>query len=280
MSYAPGSLNEKVNAVREVLLGGIAAGVFKNAGFSVREGHESFDLFFVNGIEDPTGRILHFDVASIAKTIVALLTHALIKRGVIRMNMTVGEIFTCSGFEVSDTVREVTVGELLVHSVYFKHTVANFEELMGDDVVAAFLKAEAVTSTFIYANSCYVLLGAALEAVTGTNLQLLANEVFFERSRSCIHWEPYIPEHLRGTLVPTWTGEQPKDRSIAGQRTHDMTAQRMHHKGEYLCGAAGVFASAPALVSLFSEVLGGDHIISEASKAMLHVNGVGNLQRW
>ncbi|MEI8061890.1 MAG: serine hydrolase [bacterium] len=280
MSHAPGSLNEKVTAVREVLIGAIGAGVFKNAGFSVRCGHEGFDLFFVNGLEDPNGSRLHFDTASVTKTVVALLTHALIKRGRVRMDMTVGEMFTSSGFEISESVRVVTVGELLVHSVYFNHTVGNFSELMGDDVVAAFLKANADKGTFIYTNSCYILLGAALEAVTGSNLQLLANEVFFESSRSCIHWEPYVPGHLRDTLVPTWVGDQPKDRSIAGQRTHDMTTQRMHHGGRYLCGAAGVFASAPSLASLLSQVFLGDHIISESSKAMLHVNGVGHLKRW
>jgi CubicO group peptidase (beta-lactamase class C family) len=271
MSHAHGSLNKKLPELREILSEAWQRGMFNHAVLSVRVGSDGLDLSFDKGRENPEGANRLFDVASMTKTVVAFLVHIFIKCGVLARSMTVRDALKGTKWNANNSVGDVTIGELLVHSVYFEFGAsANFDSLTGDDIIVALFQSKAHRGYFKYANLCYLMLGAILEARTGKSLQQLSDGYLAGAS---LLWDRNLPAEISGRLVPTWSdGQDPV--------CHDPLTRRLH-KGASLSGVAGVFASAPTLATLFGEATWGNKpLISFWSRRMMTDNAVGHLPRW
>lgn len=276
MKLAHGSLID-LPALRQAIATACDRGMCRQAVLSVSVGTDYWvTLSFIDGKESNEGKERLFDFASMTKTVIAMMVHAMVKNGIISLDTKVSDVF--HGWEVGPSVGELTVRELLVHAGYF-NLPQHFKQLVGDEVIYSILGSDVERGVFKYANTCYLLLGTLLEVRTGKNLQELYNELFTGKvHNTSMHWSRFIPRKRLDTVVPIWTGGKSPSQMLLSEMPHDPISRSLQ-LGHSLSGAAGIYASAPTLNTFFKDVLWGSDLITPESRQMLGVNAVGHLRR-
>jgi D-alanyl-D-alanine carboxypeptidase len=136
----------------------------------------------VPGSGDPVETTDRFRIASISKTITAIVTLQLVEDGVLTLDDPVGDVLiehlSLTGFDPD--VRSITVRELLSHTAGFpKHQSTFFGSGATSCVDAARIglsRSVASGSGYTYSNMGFCVLGILIEAVTGKTYERVVYE--------------------------------------------------------------------------------------------------------
>lgn len=248
-------------AVCRVLDEAIAAHAFPGCAFGVLAGNEVV-------LTDARGRFTYdeasaavtpetvFDIASITKvaatTAVAMLLH---QRGLLLLEMPLGELLPAflANRTADDPARRVTLRHLLAHNsglpgyVEFFRTAATPEALLKACLELPLTAEPGAQSE--YSDPGFILLGKALEALTGESLApLLQREVFQPLGLAATGFCP--PAEARSIIPPTEEDTTYRCRIIQGE-VQDENAWLLGG----VAGHAGLFSNVPDLLRYAREIL-------------------------
>lgn len=200
-----------------------------------------------------------FDVASITKVVATTaMAMLLYQRGRLDIDMPLGEILP--GFVVGrpagDRARHVTLRHLLAHSsglpgfVQFFKTDASSARLFRSCLE---LPLEAEPGTRVeYSDPGFILLGKALEVITGESLAKWSHrEIFAPLGMTATRFCP--PPHSRPSIPPTEADTTWRHRVIQGE-VQDENAAVLHG----VAGHAGLFSNVPDLLKFAGAILGAE----------------------
>jgi len=199
-----------------------------------------------------------FDVASLTKvvstTTVAMLLH---QRGQLELDTPLGELLPgfIVGRDSARLARQVTIRHLLAHNsglpgyVEFFRTVATPADLYR---ACLELPIEAIPGTRSeYSDPGFILLGKALEILTGEELPEFARrEIFEPLGMKSTRFSPTTEQ--RPLIPPTEIDNQLRQRRIQGE-VQDENAYVLHGAA----GHAGLFSNVADLLKFAGEVLSG-----------------------
>jgi CubicO group peptidase (beta-lactamase class C family) len=212
--------------------------------------------------------VTRYDVASISKvastTTAAMLLH---QRGLLDLEMPLSELlpsFTAKR-AAGDPAHRVKLRNLLAHNsglpgyVEFFRTVSTAEALLNACLTLP-LEAEPGTRT-VYSDPGFILLGKALEALTGEALATwVPREIFLPLGLVSTGFTP--PSAARSLIPPTEEDATLRHRRIQGE-VQDENAWVLGGAA----GHAGVFSNVSDLLRLAQEIL---HAASKAGNARLY----------
>ena len=199
-----------------------------------------------------------FDIASVTKVVATTATAMLLhQRGQLDLDAPVGDLLPefVAGRDAADPARDVNLRHLLAHNsglpgyVEFFRTAADAEDLLR----ACFaLPLDAVPGTRAeYSDPGFILLGKALEALTGENLSSWAqHEVFVPLAMAKTGFRP-APEE-RAAIPPTEEDESFRKRRIQGE-VQDENAWVLGG----VAGHAGVFSTVGDLLRFSQSIVRG-----------------------
>jgi CubicO group peptidase (beta-lactamase class C family) len=197
-----------------------------------------------------------FDVASVTKVVATTaMAMLLYQRGQLDIDMPLGDLLP--GFVVGrpagDRSRQVTLRHLLAHSsglagyVQFFKSVPSPAKLFRACLELP-LEAEPGTRAE-YSDPGFILLGKALEVLTGESLAKWSRrEIFGPLGMTATRFRP--PPHHRPLIPPTEEDTTWRHRVIQGQ-VQDENAAVLHG----VAGQAGLFSNVPDLLRLAAEIL-------------------------
>ena len=240
-------------AIKDAAFPGCAFGVLAGGKVALAD---SLGRFTYEETAPPVLAKTVFDVASVTK--VAATTAAamvLWQRGELDIEAPVGELLPgfLAGRSADDPARRVTLRHLLAHNsslpgyVEFFRTLATAPELLH----ALFeLKIEAEPGTRAeYSDPGFILLGKALEAVTGEPLDAWVDrEIFVPLGMDATRFCPL--EAARPSIPPTEEDTWLRHRRIQGE-VQDENAWVLGG----VAGHAGLFSSVPDLLRFAGEIL-------------------------
>jgi CubicO group peptidase (beta-lactamase class C family) len=198
-----------------------------------------------------------FDMASLTKPITATLLLQRAERGELHLGMRVADFLP----EADDSpCGPLTLFQLATHTsglppwkpLYKTERSSALEEILATE-----LEAEP-GSRYAYCDLGYILLGAVLERITGSRLDLLAHEQIFEPlgmrdSGSC------PAQALHGRIAATANCPMREGATLVGE-VHDANAHSMGG----VAGHAGLFSTAPDMARFAVSLL-----LREAAKRLL-----------
>jgi serine-type D-Ala-D-Ala carboxypeptidase len=255
--------NGQFRAAYEVLEDAIGAKAFPGCAFGVFAGGEVI-------VQDALGRFTYednapdvkadtvFDVASLTKvvatTAMAMLLH---RRGDLDLDLPVGELLPgfVVGREPGDAAVRVTLQHLLAHNsglpgyVEFFRAATTSGSLMKA-CLALKLEAEPEKRAE-YSDPGFILLGKALEVLTGENLAKWTRREIFHRLE--MSETGFLPGQTRGwrLIPPTEEDSTFRHRRIQGE-VQDENACVLGG----VAGHAGLFSNVPDLLRFAGEILG------------------------
>jgi serine-type D-Ala-D-Ala carboxypeptidase len=253
--------SERFPGVYKVLQNAIASRAFPGCAFGV----------FANGeivLEDALGRFTYesdaqpvqlrtiFDVASITKVVSTTAAAMLLyQRGQLDLETPLGELLPgfVVGRENAKPARLITLRHLLAHNsglpgyVEFFRSVSTPAELYRACLELPIEAAPGERSE--YSDPGFILLGKALEVLTGQNLAVWAhNEVFEPLGLSATRFSP--PAEQRTLIPPTEIDNSFRHRVIQGE-VQDENAWILNG----VAGHAGVFSNVTDLLRFSAEIL-------------------------
>jgi serine-type D-Ala-D-Ala carboxypeptidase len=253
--------SERFPGVYKVLENAIASHAFPGCAFGV----------FANGeivLEDALGRFTYepdaqplqpgtvFDVASITKVVSTTAAAMLLyQRGQLDLETPLGELLPgfVVGRENAKPARLITLRHLLAHNsglpgyVEFFRSVSTPAELYRACLELPIEAAPGERSE--YSDPGFILLGKALEVLTGQNLAVWAhNEVFEPLGLSATRFSP--PAEQRTLIPPTEIDNSFRHRVIQGE-VQDENAWILNG----VAGHAGVFSNVTDLLRFSAEIL-------------------------
>jgi serine-type D-Ala-D-Ala carboxypeptidase len=245
----------------EVLTEAIAARTFPGCAFGV----------FADGrvmLQDGLGRFTYdddsefvapetvYDVASITKVVATTAAAMLLsQRGQLDLSTPVGELLP--GFVVGrspgERARLVTIGHLLAHNAGLPGYVELFRSTVSpEDLfrVCLQLPLEAEPGTRAeYSDMGFILLGKALEVLTGESLECWTGREIFQRlGMKATEFNP--PLQARASIPPTEIDQVLRNRRVQGE-VQDEHAWLLRG----VSGHAGLFSNVPDLLRFAQEIL-------------------------
>lgn len=267
--------SEHFAGVYKVLHNAIAAHVFPGCAFGVFAGDQTV-------LEDALGRFTYdsdstsvephtaFDVASITKVVSTTAAAMLLyQRGLLDLDTPLGELLP--GFVVgrdgAKVARLVTIRHLLAHNsglpgyVEFFRTVATPADLYR---ACLELPIEATPGEHSeYSDPGFILLGKALEVLTGENLAVWAQrEIFEPLGLAATQFSP--PPEQRALIPPTEIDGTWRHRVIQGE-VQDENAWILNGAA----GHAGLFSNVRDLLRFSGEILAAFHFSDRRGHAPL-----------
>lgn len=197
-----------------------------------------------------------YDIASVTK-VAATTTMAmlLVQRGLIDLEMPLGEVlpgFT-NGRAANDPARRVTLRHLLAHNsglpgyIEFFRTAASADTLMQACMKLSLVSEPGACAE--YSDPGFILLGKALEEVTGESLASWAQrEIFLPLGLTATSYSP--PGEARSLIPPTEEDVKLRHRRIQGE-VQDENAWLLGG----VAGHAGIFSHVPDLLRVAQEIL-------------------------
>lgn len=258
---SPSVRHERFSAAYAVLQQAIAEHAFPGCTFGVLSNGEvllqdSLGQFTYETSSPAVTPVTLYDIASVSKvvatTAAAMLLH---QRGLLDLDTPLGEILPgfIIGRDVSQHGRRVTLRHLLAHSsglpgyVPLFHTATTPYSLLRACLELP-IQTEPGTAAE-YSDPGFILLGNALEAVTGEHLSAwVQREIFRPLAMSATRYCP--PPVLRPEIPPTENDELFRQRILQGE-VQDEHAFLLHGAG----GHAGVFSNVPDLLTFAHAVL-------------------------
>jgi serine-type D-Ala-D-Ala carboxypeptidase len=256
---APGS-RRRFGAVYRVLEDAIAAYAFPGCAFGVLTGHAVV-------LQDALGRFTYeddapavtpatvFDLASVTKVMATTAAAMLLaQRGQLNLDSLLGDSLPgfVAGRESGDPAHRVTLRHLLAHNsglpgyVEFFRTVSTPEALL-QACLGLILESEP-GALAEYSDPGFILLGKALESLTGEHLDAwVRREVFVPLGLAATGFCP--APGSRGSIPPT---------EDAGSRNHRIQGEVQDENAWILkgvAGHAGLFSNVPDVLRFASEVL-------------------------
>ncbi|MGA2277082.1 MAG: serine hydrolase domain-containing protein, partial [Terracidiphilus sp.] len=199
---------------------------------------------------------MRYDIASVTK-VAATTTMAmlLVQRGLIDLEMPLGEVlpgFT-DGRAANDPARRVTLRHLLAHNsglpgyIEFFRTAASADTLMQACMKLSLVSEPGACAE--YSDPGFILLGKALEEVTGESLASWAQrEIFLPLGLTATSYSP--PGEARSLIPPTEEDVKLRHRRIQGE-VQDENAWLLGG----VAGHAGIFSHVPDLLRVAQEIL-------------------------
>jgi uncharacterized protein YbbC (DUF1343 family)/CubicO group peptidase (beta-lactamase class C family) len=197
-----------------------------------------------------------FDIASLTKVVAtSTAVMQLVQKGEVRSNDPVAKYipeFAQNGKE------DITVRNLLTHFSGLRADIDLTPPWDGRDTALRLVFAETPTyspgSRFLYSDSNFITLGALVERVSGTTLDVYcARKIFVPLHMTHTRFLP--PAAWRGRIAPTEYDEH--DKMLRGV-VHDPRARRMGG----VAGHAGVFSTADDLSKFAQALLNGSPVLT------------------
>lgn len=216
-----------------------------------------------------------YDVASITKAIpTACLALRLVEKGMIGLDT------PCEGLlpELAGQYRSmILIRHLLTHTLDFDLRLSQKKDLSPSDILKELFSARLKTppgSAYAYANATSILLGLAVERVTGKSLDVLAEECFFSPlgMKSTVFFPDEVSEEqIAPTEIDPWRG-----REIRGE-VHDESAWAL--RSAMVAGSAGLFSNVPDLLVFLAMLLNkgeydGVRYFAPETVALMHRNAL------
>ena len=216
-----------------------------------------------------------YDVASITKSIpTSCLALSLIEKGIIGLDTRCADIVP----EISGVYRDrILIRHLLTHTLDFDFRLSDKKELLPQELLNAIFSARLRTppgAVYCYANATSILLGLAVERVSGRRLDILAGERFFSplgMKRTVFFPDELLKRRIPPTEIDAWRG-----REIRGE-VHDESAWAL--RPAVVAGSAGLFSTVPELLLFLAMVLnkgeqGGVRFFKPETIALMHTNAL------
>ncbi len=251
------SIQEKIRervecAIQEKVFPGCIVGMVKNSGERAvfPFGHHTYDTHSLSVIQDTI-----YDMASITKSIpTGSLALQLLDQGALKVD---DQLITYVP-EFRNSQREkVLIKHLLTYSLPGfgpEFSLAALKDKKAEEVLEIILTSDFEGdpgTVFKYTNTPALLLGLALERITGKKIDELSNEQFFkplEMARTTFHPNIFSLEEI----APTEVDERWRNKLVHGE-VHDESAYMFMRAGRTM-GHAGLFSTAPDILT-FLEVL-------------------------
>jgi CubicO group peptidase (beta-lactamase class C family) len=199
-----------------------------------------------------------YDMASVTKAIpTACLLLKLIDDGVVGLNEAIIKWIPELSIRDSD---KIFVRHLLEFTLIYnssEYAAQDMKHRSADALTKFLFSADLVAppgSGYFYSNSTAILMGLVVERVVGKPLDVLADEIFFRPLGMTS--TSFRPEKLnRDKIVPTeidsWRGGEVR------AEVHDESAWTMRKEKNKCVGSAGLFSSAPDLLTFLEMLLRG-----------------------
>jgi CubicO group peptidase (beta-lactamase class C family) len=162
--------------------------------------------------------------------------------------------------------KEAKVFHLLTHSLDYRFPASSLKDLPPQEIwerICSHKFEIPPGQLFCYGNANSILLGKVLEAVYKMPLDKLAKERVFEPLKmQSTGWHPleWAPEsRIIPTEICSWRG-----RELKGE-THDESAWKLEQELGAV-GSAGVFSTAPDILTFLEHILEEDFIIEKLTK--------------
>ncbi len=187
-----------------------------------------------------------YDIASLTKVIpTSLLALKLIEEGKITLDAKVKNILP----EITNNYQDqITIHHLLTQTLDFDLRLSEFKNLPPEELLLKILHASLRVSPgecYTYHNTTSILLGLVIERLTQKNLDLLAQEMFFqplEMKRTTFNTSLFFPDQIAPSEIDIWRGKE-----IRGE-VHDESAYVL--RKIMVPGSAGLFSTAEDLTNL------------------------------
>lgn len=275
LNSPPADVKSRFAPVYDVLNGAIAAHTFPGCAFGVFAGgavvlQDGLGRFTYDDDANAVTPTTVYDVASITKVAATTAAYMLLyQRGQLDLDMPLGELLP--GFVVGRSSAE------RAHHVKLRHLLAHNSGLPGyaelfrtattpADLLRACLQLplEAEPGSRVeYSDLGFILLGKALEVLTGEELSTLARrEVFQPLKLAATGFTP--PASSRSFIPPTEEDTTFRHRRIQGE-VQDENASLL----QGVAGHAGLFSNVPDLLRFASEVLVAVHLEGSAGSSNL-----------
>jgi CubicO group peptidase (beta-lactamase class C family) len=263
-------------SVYRVLSGAIAAHAFPGCAFGVlADGacvpQDSLGRFtYDDGSPAVTAETV-YDVASLTKVVATTAAAMLLcQRGLLNLETLLGELLPgfVAGRAPGDPARRVSLRHLLAHNsglpayVEFFRTVTTPSALLSACLELPLEAEPGIRAE--YSDPGFILLGAALEALTGEPFATwVSREIFQPLGMTATGFSP--PPEARPSIPPTEAETALRPRRIQGE-VQDENAWLLHG----VAGHAGLFSNVPDLLRFAGEILdSGSTNASEAGKPRL-----------
>ena len=275
LNSPPADVKSRFAPVYDVLNGAIAAHTFPGCAFGVFAAgavvlQDGLGCFTYDDDANAVTPTTVYDVASITKVAATTAAYMLLyQRGQLDLDMPLGELLP--GFVVGRSSAE------RAHHVKLRHLLAHNSGLPGyaelfrtattpADLLRACMQLplEAEPGSRVeYSDLGFILLGKALEILTGEELSTLARrEVFQPLKLAATGFTP--PASSRSFIPPTEEDTTFRHRRIQGE-VQDENASLL----QGVAGHAGLFSNVPDLLRFASEVLVAVHLEGSAGSSNL-----------
>ncbi|GBU25606.1 hypothetical protein R83H12_02256 [Fibrobacteria bacterium R8-3-H12] len=165
--------------------------------------------------------------------------------------------------------KEAKIFHLLTHSLDYRFPMSSLKDLPPQEIwlrICSHKFEIPPGQLFCYGNANSILLGKVLEAVYNMPLDKLAKERVFEPLKmQSTGWHP-LERAPASRIIPTeicpWRG-----RELRGE-THDESAWKLEQEFGAV-GSAGVFSTAPDILTFLEHILGDDFLLEKLTKNAL-----------
>lgn len=201
----------------------------------------------------PVGDQSRFDIASITKAVVAILTFWAMDDGLFNLDSLAFELL---GLNLkSKKTYSPTIRDLLTYSVrFYLDDLRNYSQFSGIDLMNRIIEAKIVnTGRFSYSNYAPIILGMVLEKVTGKKLDQLAQDVLFvPLGMADTTFRQYDEvDKEKHLYVATQVETADDNGTLICGRVHDELSYALRRPS----GAAGIFSTANDLIKLSRFIL-------------------------
>lgn len=254
--------NRIIQAIKDKIFPGCVVGI-------VRKNGQKIVIPFGKFTYEKSSKIITqnsiFDVASITKSIpTSSLALKLVGEGKLNLDDKVIKYIS----ELKNLDREkIMIKHLLTQTLDFGLRLSDLKDNVPEEILNVIFTTELKSkpgNKFSYTNAASILLGIVIERIYKDKLDKLADKYFFKplnMTRTTFH-----PLKLfdKNEIVPTefdpWRG-----RLIQGE-VHDESAYSLNKK--MVVGSAGLFSTAPDLLSFLEMVLNNDNLNKLAQKGL------------
>lgn len=192
-----------------------------------------------------------FDVASITKTVpTSLLAFKLIEEGKMSLDDRLSEYIPFISGKWKD---EIKIYHLLIQAVDYGIFLSDYKNNTAKEIINVILSCDLKRrpgTSFSYTNSSSILLGMAIEKVSGKTLSELANLILFEPLKM-IDTSFSSDKNKNDLIIPTEIDPWRK-KTVRGF-VHDESAYVLSQEKDV--GSAGLFSTAPDLLNVLEMLI-------------------------